>query len=641
MDHYGKARRDGLRVYSAAIQANTDPYLPVLEKKVPNLSQLSRQSLGIMAVPLDRVVGSVSQGRSFAFTENFLPILDGGSEFAVKWDRLYESVEAEGVNQPVTALEYMGYYYIMEGNKRVSVMKAMDAEDIEADVTRVWPEKTDDPEIIAYYEYAAFTKETGLYSILFTRPGSVKKLVSLPGVRAGEKWTEDEILSLRMLFRYFCEAYRPLTKDRHVMQAGDAFLAYLIAFGYLEVRDEDLDKTKERVRLMAPEFTVLDGRVNLVTESSKPSPALPIITSLFRPSKIRAAFLFNRPIEDSAWNYWHNLGRLEAEEKLGDRVETTARIIPSRADFAEEVRKLIDEGYTAIFATSPVMLNSAIQPALEHPDVRFLCCSLLSNYTNIRTYYIRFYEAKFLMGLAAGILSENGKIGYIADFPIYGTPAAANAFALGARMVNPKARIYLNWFSASWFDAENPFEDPEIRVICNRDITAPNHTARDYGLYLRDGKEISSMATIVPRWGLFYRMMIEMIQDGTFGAAGGKSAVTNYWWGLGSRIIDVAFSARFDPYAARIIHHFRHELKEGTFSPFEGEIRDQSGALRCGADQRLTPAEILCMDYLVDNIIGTLPTENELIPTARPLVRLQGIGGELKPQLTAYSWNRK
>ncbi|MBR2663679.1 MAG: hypothetical protein IKE25_08195, partial [Clostridia bacterium] len=64
MDHYSKARREGLRVYQAAIQANTDPYLPVLEEKVPNLSTLSRLSLGIMPIPLDRVIGSVSRGRS-------------------------------------------------------------------------------------------------------------------------------------------------------------------------------------------------------------------------------------------------------------------------------------------------------------------------------------------------------------------------------------------------------------------------------------------------------------------------------------------------------------------------------------------------------------------------------------------------
>ena len=641
MDHYSKARREGLRVYQAAIQANTDPYLPVLEEKEPNLASLSRLSLGIMPIPLDRVIGSVSRGRSYAFAEGFLPILEAGSEFAAKWERLCESVEQSGVNQPVTVLEYLGNYYAIEGNKRISVMKYLNARDIEADVTRVYPPLSDDPEIVSYYEYCDFTKETGLYSLFCSRPGSYRKLLSLPGVRAGDKWTEDEVLSLRKLYHYFSENYLTAMKGKPVQPCGDAFLIYLTAFGYLDVKDDDMAKTAERIRLMSKEFELREGRVNLVMEQVQPAGPVPLISALFRPSKIKAAFLFNRSIEDSAWNYWHNLGRLEAEEKLGDKLETAACIVPSRADCEEEIRRLIKEGYNAIFATSPVMLNSTIEAALEHPEVRFLCCSLLSNYTNIRTYYIRFYEAKFLLGLAAGILSDNGKIGYIADFPIYGTPAAANAFALGARMVNPQARVYLNWFSASWFNAESPFEDPEIRVICNRDITAPNHEARDYGLYLRENDEIINMATLVPRWGLFYRMMLEQMLNGTFAQSGSKDNVTNYWWGLGSSILDVAFSSRFDPYAARTIHHFREQIRDGSFSPFEGELRDQDGVLRCDADRRLTPAEILCMDYLADNIVGTLPVMDELIESARPLVRLQGIHGELKPQLSAFSWNRK
>ena len=641
MDHYSKARREGLRVYQAAIQANADPYLPVLEEKVPNLASLSRLSLGIMAIPLNRVIGSVSRGRSYAFAEGFLPILEGGSEFAAKWERLCESVEQSGVNQPITVLEYLGNYYVIEGNKRTSVMKYLNARDIEADVTRVYPPVSDDPEIVSYYEYCDFAKATGLYSLFCSRPGSYHKLLSLPGVRAGETWTEDEILSLRKLYHYFSENYLTQMKGKPSLPCGDAFLTYLTAFGYQDVRDDDMAKTAERIRLMSREFELRDGRVNLVMEQVEPAAPVPLISALFRPSKIKAAFLFNRSIEDSAWNYWHNLGRLEAEEKLGDKLETTTCIVPSRSDCEGEIHRLIKDGYNAIFATSPVMLNSTIEAALEHQDVRFLCCSLLSNYTNIRTYYIRFYEAKFLLGIAAGILSGNGKIGYIADFPIYGAPAAANAFALGARMVNPQAKVYLNWFSASWFNAANPFEDPEIRVICNRDITAPNREARDYGLYLRDNGEITNMATLVPRWGLFYRMMLERMLNGTFAQSESRDNVTNYWWGLGSSILDVAFSSRFDPYAARTVHHFREQIREGSFSPFEGELRDQDGVLRCDADRRLTPAEILCMDYLADNIVGTLPAMDELIESARPLVRLQGIHGELKPQLSAFSWNRK
>ena len=641
MDHYSKARREGLKEYTAAIQSNADPYLPVLEDKVANLSQLSRQSLGVISIPVDRIIGSVSSGRSYAFAGNFMPILEGASEFATKWERLYESVEQEGLNMPVTALEYLGEYYIIEGNKRTSVMKSMGALELEGDVTRVIPERDGSPEVEAAFEYFAFTKATGMYALYFSRPGSYQKLVSLPGMRAGQEWTEDEILSLRKLYRYFHEIYLTEMRDRPAMPAGDAFLSWLSAFGYQELRDADRDTVRDRVRLMSREFEQQDGRVNLVMEAEKPAAPLPLISALFRPSKIKAAFLFTRSLEDSAWNYWHNLGRLEAEQTLAGKAETTARIVPSRSSAAAAIDELIADGYTAIFATSPVMLNSVIEPAMEHPDVRFLCCSLLSSYKNIRNYYIRFYEAKFLLGMAAGILSKTGKIGYIADFPIYGTPSAANAFALGARMVNPSAKIYLNWVSSIYFDAEKPFLDPEINVICNRDITAPNHQARDYGLYeLRDG-EIVNMGTLIPRWGPFYRMMIEMIQEGSFSSSGSREKATNYWWGLGSSILDVAFSSRMDPYSVRLINHFRQEIREGSFSPFEGQFRDQNGVLRCEGDRRLTPAEIMCMDYLVDNIIGSLPEESELIETARPLVRLQGIQGELKPELSAFSWNRK
>ncbi|MCR5369787.1 MAG: BMP family ABC transporter substrate-binding protein [Clostridium sp.] len=642
LEHYSKFRREGLRVYSAALQNHTDPYLPVLEDRVPGLSQLSRLSLGVQSIPIERVVGSVSQGRSYAFASNFMPLLESGSEFAAKWDHLYESVIAQGVNQPITCLEYLGEYYVIEGNKRVSVMKAMEARDIDADVTRVYPAPSDDPRHKAYEEYCTFTKESGIYTILFTKPGSYEKLLSLPGIRAGETWQQEEVIALRKVYAYFRIAYNDMMKDKAVMPVGDAFLSYLIAFGYKDVRDEDMETTAAHIRLMANEFELRDNKVKLVMDPApQQASGIPLISSLFRPSRIKAAFLFNRDIEASAWNYWHNLGRLEIEEKLGDKVETVARVVPSRTDFEAEIDRLIQEGYTAIFATSPVMLNSCIEPALKHPEVKFLCCSLLSSYNNIRTYYIRFYEAKFLMGLAAGILSRNGKIGYIADFPIYGVASAANAFAIGARMVNPSARIYLNWTSATYFDAENPFKDPEIQVICNRDITAPNHTARDYGLYLRSGDEITNIATLIPQWGPFYQTIVESLLNGTFSPADNRSIATNYWWGIGSRILDVAFSKRFDPYAMRLINHYREGLQDGSFSPFEGELRDQAGVLRCQAEQRLTPAEILCMDYLADNIVGSFPSEDEMIPTARPLVRLQGMHGELKPEISSFSWIRK
>ena len=637
--YYTRARQKGLKAYTQAVQQNQDPYLPVLEEKVPTLNSLDRLPLGIMSIPLERVAGSVSRGRSFAFANNFMPILESNSEFSGKWASLYESVEAEGLRDPVKVLEYLGYYYLIEGNKRVSVMKFLGADYLEADVTRVIPLREDTPASIAYFEYCAFSRATGLYDLFFSRPGSYDRLAGLPGVRAGEAWTQEEILSLRKLFRYFYSAYREIMQDRPAMPAGDAFLRWLLAFGYQDVRDASLDEVQKNLRLMQDDFLLRDETMNLVMEHSDRDPAPGLLRSLFLPSHIKAAFLYTNPIEESAWNYWHDLGRLEAQEKLGDRVETVNRIVPSRSEAEAEIEKLISEGFNVIFATSPVMLNSCVEPSLRHPETKLLVSSQLAGYRHVHTYYLRFYEAKFLLGMLAGILSGNGKIGYIADYPIYGSPSMINAFAIGARMVNPEAKIYLNWTSLKDFDIQEPFHDPEIRVVCNRDLTAPTRGSRDSGLYVRSGGEIISMATLIPRWGIFYRHVMEQMLKGVFDAASESSSSSlSYWWGIGSDTLDIAFSSRCHPATVRLIRNFRTQFREQAFTPFEGELRDQSGAVRCMEDQRLTPAEVLCMDYLADCVVGSLPAPEELVPSAQALVLTQGIGSLAQADVGSISW---
>ncbi len=639
---YAKARQQGLKAYSQAIRDNRDPYLPVLEERVPGLNAMNRLSLGVMAIPLDRVLGSVSRGRSFAFANNFMPILEMNSEFSVKWSTLCESVQQEGLRDPAKVLEYMGYYYLIEGNKRVSVMKSLNSEDIEADVTRVIPPRTEDPENIAYFEYCAFAKASGIYNIFLSKPGSYDRLTGLPGVRAGEEWTQDEVLTLRKIYHYFYTAYRALIQDRPALSAGDAFLRWLLAFGYEDVKDNPLSDVEKSLKLMQEEFLIRGGSVSLVMDHPDKDPAPRLLQTLFRPARIKAAFLYTNPIEDSAWNYWHDMGRLEAQEKLGDRVETVRRVVPSRTEAEEETDRLIKDGFNVIFATSPVMLNGCVEPALKHPETRLLCSSQLPGYHHVHTYYLRFYEAKFLLGMAAGILSKNGKIGYIADYPIYGSPSMINAFAIGARMVNPEARIYLNWTALKSFDAAEPFHDPEIRVICNRDLTAPTQGSRDSGLYVRDTGEILSMATLVPRWGVFYRHVMEQLLKGFPEAPQNNGSSTlSYWWGISSDTLDVAFSSRFRAGPVRLIRNLQSQFHDQSFTPFEGELRDQQGNIRCAADQRLTPAEILCMDYLADCVTGSLPSEEELVPSALPLILTQGISSLAKADVSSISWTEK
>ena len=141
---YSKARRLGNRAYHAALSRGDNPYLPVLDELVPDHLSLPHVSLGIVTIPIERLVGTGTKGRTNAFACNFMPLLDEGTEFASKWSALHHSVVESGMREPIKVLEYMNKFYVLEGNKRISVQKYLGCVMLEADVTRIIPKRTED-----------------------------------------------------------------------------------------------------------------------------------------------------------------------------------------------------------------------------------------------------------------------------------------------------------------------------------------------------------------------------------------------------------------------------------------------------------------------------------------------------------------
>lgn len=143
LEDYISARKEGVKELHALESRGQDPYLPVLAELVPKLNQLTQVPLGLVQIALDQIAGTATKGRTTAFSRSFLPLLEPDSEFANKWATLYDGIIEDGLRQPIVALEYYNRFYIVEGNKRVSVMRRLDAVNIEADVTRVLPESED------------------------------------------------------------------------------------------------------------------------------------------------------------------------------------------------------------------------------------------------------------------------------------------------------------------------------------------------------------------------------------------------------------------------------------------------------------------------------------------------------------------
>ncbi|MCH5275702.1 MAG: BMP family ABC transporter substrate-binding protein, partial [Lachnospiraceae bacterium] len=241
----------------------------------------------------------------------------------------------------------------------------------------------------------------------------------------------------------------------------------------------------------------------------------------------------------------------------------------------------------------------------------------------LRTYYARMYEAKFLAGAIAGSLTATNKIGYIADYPIYGMAANINAFALGAKMVNPNATVYLDWRTLKDREVEI-IHDPEINYFMGQDMASPASSTRHFGLYCVNGETPDNLAMTTWHWGKLYEKIVRIVLNGTWKNDEGSRAI-NYWWGMSAGVVDLICSQDLPQGTKRLVDLLRNDICSETLIPFSGELWAQDGTLMNGADQIIPPKEIITMDWLMDNVVGSIPSITDLTEEAQAVAKMQGL----------------
>ena len=203
MEEYTKALRMGQRDYREKILRGQSPYLPVLDNILQGAAGVdSQMPLGLVDIPMDLLVGTKTEGRTGAFASNFMPLLDMKSEFGTKWINLCIAHVEEGIRDPIRCYEYMGRFYVQEGNKRVSVLKYFGAGNVPGVVTRILPPYSDAPEIRLYYEFVQYYPIIKTYLLQFTKPGSFARLQKALGKQPDEVWSDDERAEMLSLYNW-------------------------------------------------------------------------------------------------------------------------------------------------------------------------------------------------------------------------------------------------------------------------------------------------------------------------------------------------------------------------------------------------------------------------------------------------------
>ena len=496
-EEFIQALKLGQKEYKEASAAGKQLHPLVLDELLSDDIAESVIDVGLVDIPAERIVGVKASGRVTAFSATFRPLLDLKTEFGAKWVSLCEAHLGEtGITDPIRCYEYLGNFYVQEGNKRVSVLRHFDAPQIPAYVKRVLPIKTDDPRNQAYYEFLEFYKDTKLYQLQFRRPGDYRKLLKYLGKTKDEPWTEDERRTFQAYYHYFTEAFASVGKVSDLIPEEALLLwlqvnplLWLEIYPYQKLGSFSARELKNSVAALWEDMITRNKEesVKLQTaaiDSEKNRIVSRVISSW---DQLNIAFVHQQTPDASAWLLDHEMGKKYIEEVFGEKIKVRSYYGVSTPEQAELIiQQAVEDGAQVVFTTAPTLRKETLKVAVKYSKVRFLNCSVEQPYSSIRSYYGRFYEAQFIAGAIAGAMACNDRIGYIASFPVFGELASINAFALGAQMTNPRAQIELKWACVEGFPQTELLADG-IRIVSTQNASSELNACSTNGTYLGPG----------------------------------------------------------------------------------------------------------------------------------------------------------
>lgn len=626
---YEKARKLAQACVRQRKAAGENPDLPVLDLLLKEIPHHPGKPAGLQEILTDRIVGTCHAARTESFAWNYMPLLDSDSEFAAKWMNLYQSASSEGLRDPISVYEVYGRYFTEEGNKRVSVTKYMQNPQISANVRPLILDLPDGEERRLYEEYLHFCSISGIDSIVMSRQKNYRtllKMLHLCDEQPANPAQKESLLSLYYVFEHEFEKRKGSQKLKAT--SGDAFLLYLSVYGITPDKIITQAEMEKELEKLWPDIEAYPNKKDAVLRTEEPDQQQRrrLLSDLFR-EPLRVFFIESSDGAHSEWSEEHDQGIQELKDTLGSQIQVEVLThANSPQEIEQALKNAISEKAEVVFTTNPTMLQQTSQFAAKYPKIRFLNCSLNPDTGPLRTYYARDYEVKFLMGLAAGILSDSGNIGYIADFPIYGTIAAINAFAIGVQMVLPTAKIYLDWSTTQSATLPDFPRDVDMLYLEGQSFDPRVQKGKKFGLFdVRIGKFLH-LADIHVNWGVFYTRICRSILGGGYSREEQflHSDSINYWLGLSNGLLSIKFSDDLPEQSGRLIQVMEQAMKQETFYIFDAPMKVSSGSIQALASP-LSYEEVAGMNWLNENVVGSIPKEEQLVPEAEEFVMVHGI----------------
>ena len=320
--------------------------------------------------------------------------------------------------------------------------------------------------------------------------------------------------------------------------------------------------------------------------SAQPTAAPTSVPPAATPQKLKIAVFHGGSINDQGWDMLHNNAMLAVKQKYPFVETEYVENQPYTAEGTRTLEQLATDGANIIFLTTEYA-DIMYAAAANHPNTLFLECNGHKAEGNVSWYYVEHWDPSYLIGMASGLMTKTGKLGYVGSFPYPSVYTSVNSFHLGAQAVKPDVQTSVVLVN-SWFDPAAERQAAEALINNGADMlfgimSTPTYlqVAGEKGVmaatWTVDSRKFAPNAYIsscLSDWVYYYTTAVQQYLDGTLKTSEptllpiGKGTDRDAW---GDKVPDGVRSQ---------VDAVRDQMLQSGLQVFKGPIYDNTGTLR-------------------------------------------------------------
>ena len=324
--------------------------------------------------------------------------------------------------------------------------------------------------------------------------------------------------------------------------------------------------------------------------------------------------LHGGPINDAGYNQAMHESVMAIQESIPCVKIIEAENVPEEAGATSTMENMIQQGAQMIIATAFNHQYPALELSAKYPEVIFEHAGGWEMGPNFANFFGNPPDTWYLMGVAAGLMTESDQLGFVAAFPLGWTLTFINAFELGAQSVNPDAETTVA-YTFAWGDAAKEADATNSLINQGADVISMHvdgpatviSTAESRGVYSIGFQSLAAQQFAPENWisGTGYTLgdkltwLASTVIDGTWEPIFLRCGIEDGCMAM------APFGPKVPQEVKDEVDRVRADIAAGNLVVFAGPIVDQEGTVKVADGEELSADAMGSVDWFVEGVNGS------------------------------------